>query len=84
MFVGVRQHDGALGRPENTGADTQQSTGKDIESPDIVVKRNQQADGVDAITNTADGKRHTDTNPIDNSTGKETDDREGAVERNVL
>ena len=45
---------------------------------------NDQADRVDAVSSTANGHGNSDTNPIDNSAGYETDDSEARVESNIL
>lgn len=48
------------------------------------VNRDQQADGVDAISNTSKGKSDLDTQLVDDSSSKEAKNSEGTVESNVL
>lgn len=86
ILMGIRQHNGALGRPQNTGANTEQSTGEDVETTNFgsTVFGHEQADGVDTVANTAKGHGELDANSVDDGTGEETDDGKGTVERDIL
>lgn len=48
------------------------------------MNRDQQTDGVDAVTDSTKRERKTHTQTVDNGTGKETDHGESTVERDVL
>lgn len=80
----VGQHDGALRRPQHTGAHPQQGACEDVEAGDIRMDGHEQTDGVDTVTNASKGQRETDTQTVHNGTGKETDDGEGTVQRGIL
>jgi len=83
LLVGVAHHDGALGTPEQTGADTQQGTRED-EEPDvlIVVVREQRRD-VDEVAKAAKGQGQLEADAVGDATGQEADHGEGAVQGGV-
>lgn len=80
----VGQHDGPLRRPQHTGANTQQGASEDVEAGDARMDGHEKTDGVDAVTNATKGQRKPDPQTVDDGTGKETDDGEGAVQRGIL
>lgn len=83
-LIGIGDHDGALGGPEETGADTEPDTSKDVEAEHIGVDGDQQADRVQAVTNTTESESPLNTDPVDNGSTEETEDGESAVEGSVL
>lgn len=82
----VGHHDGALGGPEETGADTEQGAREVAEPIELStrVMRGEQRDGVDAVADATERKGCLDTQTVDEGAGEETHDGEGAVEGNVL
>ncbi len=84
LLIGVRDHDGALRRPQQTGADTQEDAGEEVEAADAGVDGDEQADGVDAVADAAKGKRPLDTELVDEGAAKEAKDGKGAVQGRVL
>lgn len=84
MLVGIGNHNGALGRPEQTGADAQEHAGKDVEARDIGVDRGEQAGGVDAVANASKGECVLDAELVDKGATKETKDGKRAVQGRVL
>lgn len=80
----IRDHDGALSSPQQTSTDTKQHTSEDIEAEDIRMNRDQQADGIDTVSDTSKGQSPLDTDLVDESSTKETEDRKRTVERRVL
>lgn len=84
VFGGVGHHDGALGGPEETGANTQEGAGEDVEAGDILMLRNQETNGVNGVADSTEGEGQTDAETIDDGAGEETHDREGTVESDVL
>jgi hypothetical protein len=83
-LIGIRDHDGALGGPEQTGADTEKDTGEDVEAEHIGVDRDEERDGVDAVSDASKSKSPFDTDLVDKGSAKEAEDGEGTVERRVL
>ena len=84
LLNGIRHDDSTLRRPQQTGADTEKSTCKDIEAGHICMHRDQQTNRVEAVTDTTKGQRKTHANAIDDGSRKETHDGKGTVEGNVL
>lgn len=80
----VGHHDGALSSPQQTSANTQESTSKDVEAGDILVDRDEQGNRVKTVTNTTKGQRGANTQTVDNGTGEETNHGKGTVEGNIL
>lgn len=80
----VRDHNGALGSPEETSADTEKCTSNDVEGVDMVVNRDEQSDDVDTVSETT--KRHgdLDTETVDKRSTKETKHGKGGVDGGVL
>lgn len=86
ILIGVRQHNSALGRPQNTRANTQQGAGENVEStnPSSTVLGNEQTDRVDTVANPAKGHGKLNTDSVDDGTGEEADHGKGTVERDIL
>lgn len=84
LLGGVGDHDDALGGPQETGTDTEESTSEDVEAVDLFVDGDQQRDGVEAVANTAQAQTHANTETVDNTTGSETDDGKSRVQSSVL
>jgi hypothetical protein len=84
VLMGVGNHDGTLGSPEQTGADTEQGTGEDVEASNISVDRGEQTGGVEGVSNTTKGEGVLDTKLVDKGTTKETENRKGTVQGRVL
>lgn len=82
--MGVGDHNGALGSPQQTSTNTEKSTSKDVETWNIGMLRDKQADGVNAVTNTTKREGGLDTELVDESSTEETEDREGAIKGSVL
>jgi len=80
----VGEHDGSLGSPQQTSADTQKSTGEDVEASHARMDRDQQADCVYTIANTSEGQGHLNTQSVDESSTKETEDGESTIQGGVL
>lgn len=54
-FVGIRQHNGSLSSPQQTGTNTEESAGKDTEACGVVgVNRDQESDGINAVANSTE------------------------------
>jgi hypothetical protein len=73
-----------LGSPEQTSTYTEKGTGKDVEATDTGMFRGEQADGIDAVSNSAKGESALDTEFVDKGATEETKDSEGRVESRVL
>jgi hypothetical protein len=84
LLGGIGNHDGTLSSPQKSGANTKPGTSKEIKAGNAGVNRDQQADGVDGISDPSKGERPPYTELVDKGTTKETKDRESAVERRVL
>lgn len=84
MLVGIGNHNGALGRPEQAGADAQEHAGKDVEARDIGVDRGEQAGGVDAVADASKGEGVLDAELVDKGAAEETKDGKRAVQGRVL
>lgn len=82
--MGVGDHNGALGSPQQTSTNTEKSTSEDVETWNVGMLRDKQADGVNAVTNTTKGEGGLDTELVDESPTEETEDCEGAVDGRVL
>ena len=80
----VRDHDGALSGPQETGANTEQGAREDFEAGDIEVHREEQREGVDAVSNSTKSQGVLNANSVDEGSTKETEDRKGGVQRSVL
>lgn len=48
------------------------------------MNRDEEGNGVEAVTDTTKGQSNADTQTVDNGTSEETDDGESTVERSVL
>ena len=83
-FMGVGDHNGALGSPQQTSTNTEKSTSEDVETWNIGMLGGKQADGVNAVTNTTKGEGGLNTELVDESSTEETEDREGAINGRVL
>ena len=84
VLLGVRDHDGSLGGPEETGAHTEEDAGEDGEADAGAVQGAEQRAGVDGIADAAEGEAHADAEPVDEGAAEETEDGEGGVESRVL
>ena len=84
LLVGVGDHDRALGRPEKTGANTQPSTGEQVEACDAGVNRDQQADCIEAVSNATEGKGPLHTELVDKGSAEDTENCECAIQSGVL
>ena len=84
VLIGVGDHDGALGSPQKTSADTEEDTGEQREAIVSAVQRAEQAAGIDGVTDATKGKAGLDTEPVDKSTTEETEDSKSAVQSRVL
>jgi hypothetical protein len=82
--MGVGDHNGALGSPQQTSTNTEKSTSEDVETWNIGMHGDKQADSVNAVTNATKGEGGLDTELVDESSTEETKDREGAVHGRVL
>ena len=82
--MGVRNHDGSLSSPQKASTDTEQGTSEDIETCNIGVDRDQQADGVNAVSDASKSQSHLNTQSVDESSTEETEDCESTVESGVL
>ena len=80
----VGHHDGALSSPQQTSADTQEGARENVEAGDILVNRDEEGNGVEAVADTTKGQSDADTQTVDNGTSEETNHGEGTVERSVL
>ncbi len=83
-FMGVGDHNSALGSPQQTSTNTEKSTSEDVEAWNIGMLGCKQADSVNAVTNTTKGKGGLNTELVDESATEETEDREGAVDGRIL
>lgn len=84
VFGRVGHHDHALGRPQDTRTGTQQSTGEDVEARNIFMHRDEKTDRVDAISNSTEGERQSDTDPVDDGASEETHHGEHTIQSEVL
>lgn len=80
----VRNHDGTLCSPEETRTNTQERSSKNVETADRSVDGNKQADSVDTIANSSESQGELDTQLVDESSSKETENSKGRVESSVL
>lgn len=80
----VRHHDGTLCGPEQTGADTEEGAGEDVETRDICMFGDEETNGVNAVTDSTEGERKTDADTVDDCSGEETHHGEGTVQCDVL
>jgi hypothetical protein len=55
-FMWVGDHNCTLGSPQQTSTNTEESTSEDVEATNIGVFGGQQADRVNAVPNTTEGK----------------------------
>lgn len=78
-FSWVRHHDDTLSSPQDTGANTKPSTGKDVEAGHVVMNGREQRAGVDAVTDTTETNGVANTETVDNSSSQETHDGKGGV-----
>lgn len=83
-FIWIGDHDRTLRRPQKTGADTKPSTSKDVETENILLDRDQQADRINAVSNASERKSPFDTDSVDDGSAKEAEDSECTVESRVL
>lgn len=80
----VRHHDGTLCGPEQTCADTEEGAGEDVETGDISMFGDEKTNGVNAVTDSTEGERETDTETVDDCSGEETHHGKGTVQGDVL
>lgn len=83
VLSGVRHHDRTLSRPQQTSADTQESTSKDSELKALNVVVSQETRGVERVSNTAKGDGQAQTEHVGNGAREETDDGENTVQGRV-
>ena len=83
-LIRVRNHDSALSGPQETGTNTKPSAGEQIETTNAGVHRDQQTDGVDAVSSTSKCKCPFDSELVHKGTTKDAEDRECAVKSRVL
>lgn len=76
----VRHHDGALCRPEQTSANTEESTSKDNKAHVLRVGVAEKRGAVDAVAETANGQGQANSKTVSKSASEETDDGKSAVE----
>lgn len=80
----VGHHDGTLSGPEQTGADTEEGTGEDVEPGDICMFGDEKTNGVNAVPDSTKGEGNPNAHTVDDSSGEETHHREGTVQSDVL
>lgn len=83
-FSWVGNHDDTLGSPQDTGANTEESAGENVEAGDMVMNGSEQRTGVDGVTETTETDGVTNTETVDNGTSQETHHGKGRVEGGVL
>jgi hypothetical protein len=83
LLVGIGHHDGALSRPEDTGANAEPGTGEHDIAEVLGVVVAQVAGDVDAVADATEGQRPFDTDGVGDGSGKETYHGEGRVEGRV-
>lgn len=83
-LVRVRDHDGALRRPQKRSADTQPDSGKDVEARNMLVLRDKQTDGVETVANTSKSQRPPHSELVDKGASEEAKDGECRVQGRVL
>ena len=76
----VRHHDGSLGSPEQTRADTEEGAGEDDEADILGVRVAQEGRGVNAVAQATDGEGRAETETVGKGSSEEADDGKGAVE----
>jgi hypothetical protein len=77
--LGVGDHDRALCGPEQTGANTQPSTGPNVESCDAGVDRDQKTNCIDTVSRATEGQGPFHTELIDEGSSEDTEDCECTV-----
>ena len=75
----IRDHEGALSGPQETGTNTEQGAREDAEAGDIEVHREKQREGVDAVSNSTKSQGVLSADSVDEGSTKETEDRKGGV-----
>lgn len=80
----VGDHDGPLSGPQKTGTNTEPCPSEDIEAGNAGVNGDQQADGVDAVSNPSKCERPSDTELVDKSTTEEAKDCKSTVQSRIL
>lgn len=84
LLLRVGEDDSTLCSPEQTSANTEQGTCKDVEPTNILVDGDEERNGIDAVTNATEGKSYLNTKFVDESSTKKAKDSEGAIESSVL
>lgn len=79
----VRHHNGSLGAPQKTSADTQESTSEDEETVVLGVVVAEEGSGVNTVTDATKRKSWTKTKTVGDGTGEETNHGESAVQGSV-
>ncbi len=82
--MGVGHHDCSLRSPQQTCTYTKQCTSKDVEAKNIGLYRGEQAQGVDAVTDSTKGQGDLDSKTVNKCSTKEGKYGECAIEGNVL
>jgi hypothetical protein len=83
-LVGIGGHDSSLRSPQETGTDTEKTTGGDVEGIDMPISCDQKTDGVKAVAKASKRQRKLDTQYVDECATEETEDSERAIESCVL
>lgn len=76
----ISHHDSTLGSPEQSGAHTKESTGKDDEANVLVVVVAEERGAVDAVTKTTNSDGETETETVGKGAREETNDGKGRVQ----
>lgn len=79
----IGHHDGALGRPQETGAHTEEGTGKDEETGILIVVVGKNGGNVQGIAEATEAQGQTETDPVGNAAGEEADDGESGIDGGV-
>lgn len=84
MFVRIRNHNRSLSSPEQTSAETEEDTSKEIEARDISMYGCKKTGSINAVSNTSESECVLDTELVDKGTTEETKDGKCTVQGGVL
>jgi hypothetical protein len=79
----IGHHNGTLGSPKHTSANTKKSTSEDDEAGVLIVGVREERCNVNTVTDTSKSEGKTETESIGDGTGEEGDNSEGAVQGGV-
>lgn len=79
----VGHHDGSLGAPQQTSADTEQGTGKGGEAQVLRVVVGEIRGNIDRVADSTKGQSSADSKLVGEGAGEETNDRKGRVQGGV-